>query len=190
MMKSYLNNLSKVRFIIVLSLLLSNLILPAQTTPSRDYQIKAIFLFNFTQYVNWLPGSFSSSQAPIVIGVLGTDPFGSYLEEAVAGEKINGRSLIIQRYNNIDEIGTCHILFINLSDAKKTAEAITKLSGRNILTVSDAPDFLEQGGMVRFYTKQDKIKLQVNLEAVKAANLVISSKLLRLVEIFTSQKNN
>ena len=161
----------------------------AQTPVAREYQLKAVFLYNFTQFVEWPTHSFTSDQAPMVIGILGTDPFGSYLEETVAGENINGHPLRVQRYSTVEEIGSCQILFINVADKNKREQIIVKLKGRNILTVSDAPDFLLQGGMIRFFTKQDKIKLQVNLEETKTANLVISSKLLRLVDLFVPQKN-
>jgi hypothetical protein len=169
--------------------LISHLVLAAQTPPNREYQLKAVFLYNFTQFVEWPTNSFTSDQSPMIIGILGTDPFGSYLEETIAGEKINGHPLRIQHYNTVEEIGACQVLFINVADKVKREQIIAKLKGRNILTVSDSPDFLLQGGMIRFFTRQDKIKLQVNLEEAKTANLVISSKLLRLVEIFVPQKN-
>lgn len=188
-LKSYAKNLLSVRCIIVVPILISHFVLAAQAPPTREYQLKAVFLYNFTQFVEWPANSFTSDQAPMTIGILGTDPFGSYLEETIAGEKINGHPLRIQHYNTVEEIGVCQILFINVADKTKREQIMTKLKGRNILTVSDAPDFLLQGGMIRFFTKQDKIKLQVNLEETKTANLIISSKLLRLVEIFVPQKN-
>lgn len=189
-LKRFVKKLPKARCIIVIPLLISHLVLAGQTHPSREYQLKAVFLYNFTQFVEWPANSFSSELAPMVIGILGTDPFGSYLEETISGEKINGHPLLIQHYNSIEEVGECQILFINVAETKKREQLIARLKGRNILTVSDAPDFLQQGGMIRFFTKQGKIKLQVNLEATKTTNLVISSKLLRLVEIFVPQKQN
>jgi hypothetical protein len=96
--------------------------------------------------------------------------------------------MIVQHYNNIEEIKTCHILYINLPETNKLEQVIENLKGRNILTVSDAPDFLKHGGMIRFFTKNNKIQLEINLEPSKEANLVISSKLLRLAEIFSSGK--
>jgi hypothetical protein len=188
-LKTYAKNLLSVRCIIAIPILVSHFALAAQAPPNREYQLKAVFLYNFTQFVEWPANSFTSDQAPMTIGILGTDPFGSYLEETIAGEKINGHPLRIQHYNTVEEIGVCQILFINVADKNKREQIIAKLKGRNILTVSDAPDFLSQGGMIRFFTRQDKIKLQVNLEETKTANLVISSKLLRLVEIFVPQKN-
>jgi hypothetical protein len=159
--------------------------LTAQTSPSREYQLKAIFLYNFSQFVEWPATSFSSEEAPMIIGIIGSDPFGTYLEEAISGEKMNGHPLVIERYANIDEIGACQILFINLPDTKSRKQAITAVKDKGVLTVSDASDFLEHGGMIRFFTRQGKLKLQVHLEATKLAKLEVSSKLLRLVEIFT-----
>ena len=159
------------------------LIFSAQTPGTREYQIKAIFLFNFTQFIEWPASSFSTAQSPMVIGILGKDPFGNYLEEVLANEKANGHALIAHHYSTIDELESdCEILYIN-PETPKIETIITKLKGRNILTVSEAPNFIKQGGIVRFYTKDNKIQLQINPEAAKSANLAISSKLLRLAEI-------
>ncbi|UAY51543.1 YfiR family protein [Ferruginibacter albus] len=160
----------------------------AKTEQSREFQVKAVFLFNFTQFVDWPPASFTSSHSNIVIGILGTDPFGSYLEQTIEGEKANGHPLVIRHFTSTDDIGACHVLFINVQDKKKLQQAIASLKGKNILTVSDDAAILPSGGMVHFIIKNDKIQLQVNLEAVKAANLTMSSKLLRLVEIYEPEK--
>ena len=161
---------------------------PPQLPAARGYQVKAVFLFNFSQFVEWPANAFTSAQAPIVIGILGDDPFGSFLDETVSGEKVNGHPLLVQRYNNVKEIKSCHILFINLAETNMTENVLANLKGRNILTVSDAGEFLQQGGMIRFFVKSNKIQLQINLDAARAGNLVISSKLLRLAEIFVPDK--
>jgi len=182
--KPHTEKIFRSRFIItILLLLMSKLTLPAQT-PSREYQLKAAFLFNFTQFVEWPPGTFTTNEAPFVIGVMGENPFGSYLEEIVAGEKINGHPVSVNYYKSADEIKACHILFINLGETKKQEQVIAGLKDRHILTVSDKPNFPKYGGMIRFFTRDNKIKIQVNLEASKTARLVISSKLLKLAEIF------
>jgi hypothetical protein len=163
--------------------------LAAQSPASPEYEVKAVFLFNFTQFIQWPANSFPADQAPLVIGIVGEDPFGSYLKETVLGEKVNGHSIIVQHYGNMEEVKTCHILFVNLPeiDLDQVAES---LKGRNTLTVSDAPNFLKHGGMIRFFKKNNKIQLQISLDPAKEANLVISSKLLRLAEIYPPVKNN
>ena len=153
-------------------------------TPAREYQIKAVLLFNFTQFVEW-PAATPAAQEPLVIGVLGQNPFGAYLKDIVAGEKVNGHELIVQYYGSVEEIKSCHILFINMSETNKMEQISEKLKSQHVLTVSDGASFMRQGGMVRFITKNNKTQLQINLNATKAAQLIISSKLLRLAEIYS-----
>ena len=179
---------SLIGLVICAILLSSGLNVSAQSASSREYQVKAVFLFNFAQFVEWPTNAFSQAQTPLVIGVLGEDPFGAYLDETVRGEKVNNRSLVVERYRRAEEIKTCHVLFISRSEADRLAEILANLKGRNILTVGDAESFAERGGMIRFATEKNKLRLKVNLEAVKAANLTISSKLLRSAGIVTPGK--
>ncbi|MDE3083993.1 MAG: YfiR family protein [Verrucomicrobiota bacterium] len=154
----------------------------AQTAPAREFQLKAIFLFNFTQFVNWPSEAFSSPSAPLVIGVLGGDPFGSFLDETVQGEKVDGHPLVVRRYRRVDEIQGCHILFISGTESWRLDWILSVLKGHSILTVGDWGDFTLRGGMIRFITRNHKIRFRINADAAKAAHLTISSKLLRLAE--------
>jgi len=156
---------------------------PTPTAPT-EYQIKAVFLFNFAQFVEWPAAAFHEAQAPLVIGVLGDDPFGALLDEAVRGERIGGRPLVVRRYRRVDEVGECHILFISSSEAGQIDRVVARLKGRSVLTVGDTEPFNRVGGMVRFVIENKKIRLRINVEAAKAADLVISSKLLRPAMIF------
>ena len=146
-----------------------------------DYQVKAVFLFNFAQFVSW--PSREAPDAPFVIGILGDDPFGSYLDETVRGEKVNNRSLSIERFHHGAEPRNCHILFISQSERDRAGQIVSNLRGRSILTVSDIEGFAGLGGMVELFTEKTKIRMRINLDAVKAGNLKISSKLLRVAEL-------
>lgn len=171
--------------LLILAMLIMTNDLPvhAQAPPSREYQLKAVFLFYFTQFVDWPSGSFASAQSPLVIGVLGKNPFGAYLDSTVSGEKKDGHEVIVRYYDHEEEAANCHLLFLNEPDSKKRKKVLNMLEGENTLTVSDVASFLNEGGMVRFFTSNNKIKLQINLEATKESKLVISSKLLRVAEI-------
>ena len=148
-----------------------------------EYQVKAVFLFNFTQFVDWPETSFDSPTAPLVIGVLGDDPFGSTLQEAIAGETVNGRTLELRRYRSIEEVAGCHILFIAPPVKTPLPTLLQELHRRNVLTVSDAREFAKQGGVIEFATVGNRIRLHINLDAAKQANLTISSKLLKPARI-------
>jgi YfiR/HmsC-like len=157
----------------------------AQTGAATEYQVKAVFLFNFAQFIDWPADAFSGPDTPVVIGVLGDDPFGDFLDQTVRHEHLGGRPFQVRRYQSVDEIKTCHILFISRSEAERPEGILADLRHRPLLTVSDADGFAQRGGMIRFVTDRSRIRLQLNLEAAEAAHLTISSKLLRVAEIVT-----
>ncbi len=161
----------------------------APTTPSDEYKLKAVFLYNFAQFVEWPAPAFREPTAPLIIGVLGDDPFGSYLDDLVRGEKIGDHPLLVHRYNHGEECSGCHIVFICRSEARELEKILARLKGRSLLTVSDVDTFTRQGGMVRFVTENGKVRLRINVEAAKAGELTISSKLLRPGTIITPGKD-
>jgi len=149
----------------------------------KEYDLKAAFLYHLAQFVDWPAEAFSTAEAPIVIGILGVDPFGKALQEIVQDEVIKNRKLSLQRFHNTDEIKSCHILFISQSEAGRLDQIFTALKGRSILTVGDTEGFAQRGGVVRFVTEKNKIRLRINVDLAKEANLTISSKLLRAAEL-------
>jgi hypothetical protein len=148
---------------------------------SKEYQVKAAFLYNFSQFIEWPPRALPG-QSPLVIGVLGSNPFGNYLEEIVRGERVGYHPLVVLRFRQVSEIQYCHILFVSQSEANQLDQILAYVRGRNILTVGDIENFAVRGGMIRFVTENNKIRFKINLAAARGANLTISSKLLRAAE--------
>lgn len=155
----------------------------AQTSVSREYQIKALFLFNFAQFVQWPPDAFTGADEPFRIGILGDDPFDDFLDQTVQGEKVGGHPLVVRRYASVADVKNCQILFVSRSESGQMEAVLAGLKDKNILTVGDAEGFLKSGGIIRFVTEENKIHFRINVEAAKRLNLVISSKVLRLAEI-------
>ena len=151
----------------------------AQDAPSRAYQLKAAFLFNFTQFVEWPQQAFSNSKEPFVIGVLGNNPFGDYLQQVVNGESWKSHPIVVRNFRTNREAANSHILFIT----EGASVGMASFRKKPILTVSDAHDFAERGGVVEFYTVENKIRLRINRRMAREAGLNISSKLLRLADI-------
>lgn len=160
----------------------------AAQTVSREYQLKAVFLYNFTQFTQWPANAFSGTNSPVVIGVLGKDPFGNILDETVRGETMHGRPLVVQRYNHAEDIKECHVLFVSASEGN-LAPVFNGMQNRPVLTVGETDNFVLSGGIIRFAIVDNKIRLRINLDAAKRANLTISSKLLRLADIVTAEKD-
>jgi hypothetical protein len=164
-------------------LFLGNQHFSAHAAASKEYQVKAVFLYNFVQFTEWPADAFSETNSPIVIGILGDDPFAGDLDKLVRGEKVNSHPLVVQHYRQIEEINACQVLFISQSEAKQLGEIFARLKNRSILTVGDMDGFAQRGGMIRFVTENNKIRFRINVAAANAANLSISSKLLRTAEI-------
>jgi hypothetical protein len=153
-----------------------------------EYQVKAVFLFNFSRFVEWPASAFASADAPFVVGVFGHDPFGADLDEVVKGETVGGRPLVVRRVNSAAEAAACQILFIDQSEDKRLNELLSALDHRSTLTVSDLPGAAKRGVMIRLVTEKGRIKLRINVESARAAELTISSNLLRSAEIVTAGK--
>jgi hypothetical protein len=164
-------------------------VLAEQSAPTPEYGLKAVFLFNFAQFVEWPASAFPEADAPLVICILGADPFGAYLDETVRGERVNDRPLAIRRNQGVGEIGACHILFVSRPEQGRLSEILDSLKGTSVLTVSDAERFASRGGMIGFVTEQNRIRLRVNLQAARAAKLTISSKLLRPAQIVSTGRD-
>ena len=171
----------------VVTLLMSALLL-VQSPRATEYQLKAVFLFNFVQFVDWPAAAARDSQLPLVIGIVGEDPFGTFLDETVRGERLGARPIQVRRYRQITDIEECNILFISRSENERLPEILAALKIRPVLTVSDGNAFVNQGGMIQFVTDKNRIRLRINLEAAQAANLTISSKLLRVAEVVRAPK--
>ena len=152
---------------------------PTQSAPANEYQVKAAFLFNFAKFVSWPAQAFRDANTPLVIGVLGRDPFGSHLDDTVRGERINNRQLVVRRYHSAAEIDKCHVLFISRSESDRLDQIVAALQHRTLLIVTDAEGG-KRGVIIRFITEGNRIRFKIDAEAAKAANLTISSKLLRL----------
>lgn len=163
----------------------------ADPTPAiaAEYQIKAVFVFNFAQFAEWPAAAFTDAHAPIVIGVLGQDPFGSFLDDLVRDEKVGGRALIVRRCRDLGETKACHLLFVSRSDAPPVEQILATLKGQSVLTISDADAFARAGGMVQFEMESGKVRLRINVMAAKACGLTISSKILRPATIVTTGKD-
>jgi len=148
-----------------------------------EYQIKAAYLFNFLKFVEFPEDAFADPLAPIVIGVVGDDPFGSSLPQVVVGKTVQGRDLVIRLYHPGENLRSAHILFISGSERKRIPMILSELHGSSVLTVADTAGFVDEGGMIQFLNENDRIRFAINLDATTRARLKLSSKLLSLAKV-------
>ena len=155
-----------------------------------EYQVKAAYLFNFLKFVEWPADAFTDSLAPIVIGVVGDDPFGGALPEVVIGKTVQGRDLVIRKYHASENLRGASILFISASEKKRLPQILTSLRGASVLTVADMDGFLDEGGMIQFLFEDDRVRFAIDVGAASRARLKISSKLLSLARMVGKNANS
>ncbi|MDB6128421.1 MAG: YfiR family protein, partial [Verrucomicrobia bacterium] len=178
-----LSGLRRVRLILA-ALLAGVGVQAAGTAPHlTSTEVEAVFLFNFAQFVAWPAASFPDAQAPLVIGVLGKDPFGSILDDVVHGEKVKGRPILIRRFSRVQDVDRCQILFISQSENDRLTQDCAALKSRPVLTVSDIKDFAQRGGMIEFVQEKERIRFRIALQRARSESIEISAKLLRPAEV-------
>ncbi len=149
---------------------------------TRAKEIEAAFLIQFSKYVKWPDSAFVGPDAPVIVGILGRDPFGSVLDKIARSSKVNGRDVEIRRFDDLHSINHSHILFVTSSEDERMKDIKEVLSGKPVLLVGDSQDFL-QFGVINFVMVENKIRFNINRENCKKSGLRISSKLLKVARI-------
>jgi hypothetical protein len=164
---------------------------PGNAVRLPEYRLKAVFLFNFAKFVEW-PGADSVESAAghssqvLSIGILGEDPFGDAFD-AIEGQWVGGRRLEIKRADRLRDLEACQILFVPSAEEKRLERVAIHFQGRNALLVGETQGFALRGGMINFYYQGNKIRFEVNVDAIEETDLKISAKLLKLARIVQGQ---
>jgi len=172
---AFLNAARRLAFALVLGAAAGPVAVSAQ---GLEYEVKAAFVFNFIQFVQW-PATMSQTSAPIRVCLYGENPFGQTLERTVQGEQVNGRSIEIEIVAVDAPLTQCHVLFVPQSQSDIEGVAVRAARGP-ILTIGESPDFIKAGGMINLFVEQGRVRFDVNLAATAARELSLSSRLLRV----------
>jgi hypothetical protein len=160
----------------------------AEGEASVEYALKAAFLLNFTMFVEWPADAFKDDKSPLVIGVIGKDPFGKVLDQVFTDKKAGTRDFVVRRLPDPTGIEACHVLFIASSESERRRQIAKALEGKGVLTVAEFPDFAEKEGIIQFVMQENKIRLAINVDNARGARLRISANLLRLATIFRKKE--
>jgi len=175
-------------------------------TPRSKYETKAGYLLNFAEFIEWPAGAFPDAKSPIILGVVGKDPFGPELDK-LKGKTVNGRTMEIKRFKGalefrgeetpgrrqddlpakqakkLAEMKSCHILFITSSEKNFLQQTLKPFRGASVLTVGETDSFAREGGIIAFVESENNVQLEINLAVAEQARLKISSKLLSLAKV-------
>lgn len=158
---------------------------PVHSESFREYQVKAVFLYNLGNFVDWPSTAFSTPDAAFTIGILGSNPFENFLNKAVENETIGGRRIEVLRYTQAKDLfeRRCQILFVSADQKSAWKTLRPRLKTFPMLTVADYTGFTLQGGMINLRKSGHRIQLEINLDNIRGTDLVISAKLLSLARL-------
>jgi hypothetical protein len=177
----------------------------AAAVASSEYRLKAAFLYNFIKFVDWPGEETADNNEPIVIGIVGKDPFGDALKP-LENKQIKARDVIIKHFKKLEDpeksdgkdrdelqeqvevVRKCQLLFICPSEKTRLKEIIDLVKGYSVLTVGDTEGFLELGGIIEFVMEEKKVRFEINIASAKSAKLKIRSQLLRLAKKIVGEK--
>jgi hypothetical protein len=155
---------------------------PAGAQPAQsplELAIKATDLYKFAAFVDWPANAFAGPTDPAVLCVAGDDPFGPLLDQAVRGQRIGARPIMVVRLDRVEKGVACNVLFVAPSRRQPPAEALDKVRGQPVLTVTDSADGAARG-MIDFVLKDARVRFRIDPRAAERGGLAISSKLLSL----------
>ncbi len=152
-----------------------------------DYKIKAAYIYQFTKFTEWPEQLFIDKNTPIRICVLGKSPFGNLLD-IFSSKTSQNRNLSIEYLPSLENILSCHVVFISRSEEKRLTQILHKIAHSPVLTVSDMDDFVYRGGIIGFVPRQKKVGIEINISASHSAGAKLSSKLLEIATLVKQEQ--
>jgi hypothetical protein len=148
-----------------------------------EYEVKAAYLYNFAKFVEWPADTFKDANEPFVIAVVGRDPFGTALDQLLAGKTVNGHPVEIRRVADPSQARGSHIVYVAAPEDGTVPLALRRVSGDGVLTVGDGQGFAARGGIIGFRTEDRRVRFDINAHRAERAGLKVSSQLLKLARI-------
>lgn len=159
----------------------------AEGATGREDLVKAAFLYHFVEFVDW-PDSIDAVASPVIrVGIVGEDPFGELLDEVFVSPSATGARFEILRTDDPRAATGCRLVFLALDDDDALAAALDVLDDAPVLTVAHREGFATAGGHVNFFVEDERLRFEINLDAVHDAGLRLSSRLLKLARIVTTE---
>ncbi len=149
----------------------------------KEYQVKAVFWYNFTKFTTWPQSVLANGQSPLRMCILGEDPFRGEMELAVKSATSQEHPIEIKQIKTLDTVKDCHTLFISRSEHEQLSSILNQLKQAPILTVSDIKDFAKQGGMIEFYHEENKVRFMIELNVLLGTGLKAHAQLLKISKI-------
>jgi hypothetical protein len=153
-----------------------------------EFTLKAAYLLNFVRYTKWPANVVPDDKSPIIVAVVGPDPFRAVLDEQFKDKSVGSHPLIVRRFGSFLEIDKCHLLYVAPGEGPRLETIAAKVAGKSVLLVSDAEDGVYRGAAIGLSIQDKKVRFTVNTTRLQVESLECSSQLLKLAKIVTEPK--
>ena len=158
------------------------IIIPITTANAQneEYTIKTVYIEKFTRFITW-PDSIltSNTDKPLVFSIYGDTPISEIASAIFSTHTIKGKKVEFRQLNNLDDVGSSHILFIGEIDEKELEKLLVTLSGKPILTIGDTKNYEKKGVMINFIITGGRINFVINKVSINKTPLHFSHLLLK-----------
>lgn len=149
----------------------------SEKRPTIEYQVKASYLYNFLQFVEWPLEAIADNT--ILVCIFGDDNFGVALQ-AITGETVRGHTIEVRYFHELEGLEACHAIFVSASEQSREQQVLRRITERPVLTIGETAGFVERGGAINLIRVADKIRFEINQQAAERNHLKISAQLLQL----------
>ncbi len=167
------------RVVLLILLFCGSVRLAVAQTLEKEASLKAVFIYNFTRYVEW---TLNADESEFIIGVVGNSVIDASLDEIARTSTVNSKKILIKRFSKPEEISYCHILFIP-ANTTFPLQSILEKTSKGVLTIGEESGYAKMGTAFNFVLVNEKLKFEANLKVLDAEGLKVSSQLLKLAII-------
>lgn len=164
---------------LILTIVLCCIAAGLHAEPPSKYQVKAAYIYNFAKFIKWPESAFSDTTAPLIIGVLGQNPFAGKLKP-LNSKLVRQRPIEIKYFETLEEVRSCQLLYIDTSEPGELESILTKLKIKPVITIGENKDFASRGGVIQFVTVRGRLRFIINLDIAKSNKVQIDAQLLSL----------
>jgi hypothetical protein len=137
--------------------------------------LKAAYTLHFVNLIQW-----EAPESWLDFCVAGQSETGDRILGTLNNKTVHGQNIVARQLSRDRENEHCDALYIPAGLALVTPALLKRYERENTVTISDAPGFAEDGGVIGFVIVDERLRFDINEAVAVKRRLKISAKLLEL----------